>query len=74
MHSSSTYEDSIFFFVPRPEGIIEGKEIPVKEGYYKYQGYILISSNKATVNLLFDNYDDKRLDPVSWNGEYNLIR
>lgn len=74
LHNPGTYEDSILIPIPKSEGRIEGKDVSVKEGYYKYQGYILISNNKLTVDLLLDNYDDKKLDPLSWNGEYNLIR
>lgn len=74
LHNPGTYEDSILIPIPKSEGRIEGKDVPVREGYYKYQGYILINGNKLTVDLLLDNYDDKRLDHLSWNGEYNLIR
>lgn len=74
LHNLGTYEDSTLIPIPKSEGRIEGKDVSVKKGYYKYQGYILINNNKLTLNLLLDNYDDKKLDPLSWNGEYNLIR
>jgi hypothetical protein len=38
----------------------------------KYAGNITISQNKMIVNLAYQNTDDKRLDPLSWNGSYTL--
>jgi hypothetical protein len=68
-----TYKDSILIEVPAvKDGIIEGKDIPVKKGYYHYLGSLTIKGKQLTVNLLIDDTDDKKQQPLSWNGEYNL--
>lgn len=75
LHDPGTYEDSVLIPIPKVEdGRIEGKDIPTTPGNYKRLGYILINKNKLTINLSYDNFDDKRIDPSTWNGEYNLIR
>ena len=66
-----TYEDSILIEIQEfKDGMIDGKTIPVKPGYYKYEGNILINKNRLKVNLLINNTDDKILNPSDWNGEY----
>ncbi|CAN5249676.1 hypothetical protein BH11BAC5_BH11BAC5_08560 [soil metagenome] len=71
---NKTYEDSFSFSISQlTDCTIEGKDIPVEEGYYRYKGQITITKNKLHVNLLIDNTDDKMLAPDSWNGDYNLI-
>ena len=74
IHFSGTYEDSTLIPIPKSEGRREGKDIPVQKGYYNYKGYILISKDDLSVNLLIDDTGDKRLRPVTWNGEYSLVR
>jgi hypothetical protein len=59
--------------VPRIEGIVEGREIPVAPGHYKFLGQIEFSGSRMKIDLYADNYDDKRKDPSTWNGEYNLV-
>ena len=66
--SEETYEIEI----PRIDGTIDGSEIRVERGSYKYSGSIVISQNRMTVNLARPNTDAKRLDPLSWNGRYRL--
>ena len=68
-----TYEDSAQYIIPRSEGIIKGQELPTKEGYYKSVGDIIIIGNHLKINLSADNYDDKTLDPDTWNGDYKLV-
>jgi hypothetical protein len=69
----ATYKDSILIEVPAvKDGIIEGKDIPVKKGYYHYLGSLTIKGTQLNVNLLIDDTDDKKHRPLSWNGEYNL--
>ena len=69
--ASQTYEDSILIEIQEfKDGMIDGKTIPVKPGYYKYEGNILINKNRLKVNLLINNTDDKKLNPSGWNGEY----
>lgn len=71
--SNKTYEDSILIEIQEfKDGIIDGKAIPVKPGYYKYEGNILINKNRLKVDLLINNTDDKILSPSDWNGEYIL--
>ncbi len=68
-----TYEDSTNYIIPRKQGIIKGEELPTEKGYYKSVGTINIQANQAEINLSIDNYDDKTLDPDSWNGTYKLV-
>ena len=72
--SGKTYNDS--FLIPiiiLKNGTIRGENIPVKAGYYKYKGKVSIEGEKLDVSLFHDNYDDKKLEPLSWNGKYKLI-
>ena len=62
-----------FQFQHFKDGVIKGEDIPVQEGYYNYKGDIVIAGNNLEVSLLFDNYDDKKLEPSSWNGKYKLV-
>jgi hypothetical protein len=68
-----TYEDSTNYIIPRKQGVIKGEELPTEPGYYKSIGTIKIQDNQVEINLLTDNYDDKKLDPNSWNGKYELV-
>lgn len=73
--SNETYEDSVVLQVPSlQDGTINGKEIPVRKGYYKYLGQIVIDGKKIQVDLSYDNSDDKKIEPTSWNGKYILVR
>jgi hypothetical protein len=70
-----TYKDSILIEVPAlMDGAIEGKDIPVSKGNYRYLGNMTIEGNRLKVNLLIDDTDDKKQRPLTWNGEYNLIK
>jgi hypothetical protein len=71
--TQKTYPTSQQFDLPRIEGLIEGREIHQKPGHYPYLGSISIHDAKMSVNLSFDNYDDKRIEPCSWNGTYVLV-
>ena len=68
-----TYEDSMQYFIPRNKGVIKGEELPSKSGNYKSVGTITIQNNIIKINLSADNYDDKKLEPDTWNGEYKLV-
>ena len=69
----NTYEDSILIPVPSSaNGIIYGKDIPVKKGFYKYLGNISIQGDQLKVDLLVDNTDNKKKDGSIWNGKYIL--
>ena len=73
--SNETYEDSVILQVPSlQDGTIKGEEIPVRKGRYKYLGQIVIDGKKVQVDLSYDNTDDKKIEPISWNGEYVLVR
>lgn len=72
---NETYEDSLIIQVPSLQnGNICGRDIPVKQGYYKYLGNVTIQDGRVEVKLSYDNTDDKTIDPVSWNGKYSLVR
>lgn len=69
------YEDSILIPVPSlKDGIIEGKDIITKIGYYKYLGTIKIDGNHLIVNLSYDDTDDQKIRESSWNDEYDLVK
>ena len=69
-----SYNDSLIIPISTfKDGVIKGEDIPVQEGYYNYKGDIVIAGNNLEVSLLFDNYDDKKLEPSSWNGKYKLV-
>ncbi|SHF19032.1 hypothetical protein [Flavisolibacter ginsengisoli] len=69
------YEDSLLLQIPSlGNGIIEGKDIPVRQGYYKYIRNVIIKDGKVRINLSYDNTDDKKMEPLAWNGEYVLVR
>jgi hypothetical protein len=73
--SNDTYEDSVILQVPSlQDGTIKGEVIPVRKGRYKYLGEIAIEGKKVQINLSYDNTDDKKIEPTSWNGVYNLVR
>ena len=73
--SNKTYEDSLILQVPSLENdTITGEEIPVQKGHYNYVGQIIIDAEKVWVDLSYNNTDDKKIEPTSWNGEYILTR
>jgi hypothetical protein len=68
-----TYRDSLVLEIPcTEESVIKGEDIPVPPGYYKYKGTLIIKNRQLNVSLFYDNYDDKKLEPLSWNGNYIL--
>jgi hypothetical protein len=69
--ANKTYDDTLLIPIRTlNDGVINGEDIPVKKGHYKYKGKIIIQGKHLNVTLLYDNYDDHRLDPLSWNGNY----
>ncbi len=73
--SNETYEDSVILQVPSlKDGTVKGEEIPVQKGRYKYLGQIIIDGQKVQVELSYDNTDDNKIEPTSWNGKYILVR
>lgn len=74
LFKKGTYIDSIIFEIPRAEGIIDGLEIPNRPGSYKIlKGNAITINNKTLmVEVFYDNYDDKKTDSSTWNGNYEL--
>lgn len=68
-----TYEEREQFIIPRSEGTIKAEEISVKQGLYKWDGEITIRRQNMKINLYVDNYDDKKVEPNGWNGNYKLV-
>ncbi len=68
-----TYNETYKIIVPRINGVVSGSEIPVEKGYYRYEGQIEFRDNKMSINLYADNYEDKKKDALSWNGEYSFV-
>jgi hypothetical protein len=71
--ANKTYIDSLLIpITTTKDREIRGEDIPVKKGHYRYKGKIILKDDELNVALFYDNYDDKTLDPVSWNGDYKL--
>ena len=67
-----TYEANLALLLPRIEGVIEGSEIPVREGYLRYTGQVVITKDKMKLDLYYvDSGPSAR--PLPWNGEYTLV-
>lgn len=60
--------------VPRINGIVNGEEIPVKKGHYRHVGRIVFEKERMKMDLSYDNTDDLVKSPLSWNGDYILVR
>lgn len=60
---------SLILDLPRIEGVVEGTEILVDPEKIRYAGRVVIDKGKMRVDLY---YGDGQ--PVSWNGEYRLVR
>jgi hypothetical protein len=58
--------------LPRLTGKVDGSEIPVPDGYYRYVGSVRFEGQTMIVDLYYDNTDDKKLDTSGWNGTYLL--
>ncbi len=67
-----TYSATKVLTVPRLTGTVDGAEIPVQQGYYKLLGSIVFDGDRMTVDLYYDDTDDRVRHPLSWNGAYTL--
>lgn len=63
---------SMVVSVPRITSQVQGEEIPVEKGYYSYLGKIEFIDNTMLVDLMYNNTDDHKLEPTTWNGKYIL--
>ncbi|MFC3150620.1 hypothetical protein ACFOEK_06260 [Litoribrevibacter euphylliae] len=70
----ATYEETKHFKIPRSSGRIEGYEIEVPKGYYKYVGFIDIQTDRITIDLKYNDTDQGRQIDTGWSGEYKLVR
>lgn len=68
-----TYEEVERIEVPRIAGVVEGREIPVPKGYYGYVGRIVFFGTQMKIDLYYDNHDESKIEPSSWNGDYILL-
>ena len=69
------HEDSLILQVPTlKDGIIEGRDIPAKPGFYDYGGDVVIKDEMVFINLNHYHPYLKRLDTSLWNGKYELKR
>lgn len=69
-----TYIETFQIVIPRDNGKIEGIEIPREQGSYKMGGTININGDQMTIDLYYDNFDNKTKDQLSWNDDYELKR
>jgi hypothetical protein len=69
-----TYEETLTIELPRIEGVIEGAEIPVRSGRLRYVGRVVITKGKMTLDLYYDDRDERTKAPLLWNGEYTLVQ
>jgi hypothetical protein len=56
--------------LPRLTGKVDGSEIPVPDGHYRYVGSVHFVGQTMIVDLYYDNTDDKKLEASAWNGNY----
>lgn len=68
-----TYEETLRLELPRIEGIVEAREIPVRPGSVPYAGRVVITRGRMSVDLYYDDGTANRKVPLPWNGEYTLI-
>ena len=68
----TTVLDTETLIIPRDQGVIEGREIPHKPGYYGFLGTIRISGTDMVIDLRVDDTDDHAGRPSIWNGQYHL--
>ena len=68
-----TYEDTLTLELPRIDGVVEGREIPVKPDKLRYTGRVVMTSGRMTVDLHYVNRDGRTEAPLPWNGEYKLV-
>ncbi len=73
LFSDRTYEDSFLLSVPIREGIINGYDIPVRDGHFKFTGKLILEKDSLFLQLNIDDTSNKVLRKFSWNGEYKLI-
>jgi hypothetical protein len=64
-----TRETTLTMELPRIEGVIDGREIPVGPDKVRYVGQVVITNRKMKVDLY---YKDRR--PLLWNDEYTLVQ
>lgn len=60
------------FTLPRLVGRVDGTEIPIKRGHYRYAGSIRFVERRMIVDLYYIDTDANNLRPSSWNGSYQL--
>lgn len=70
----TTAFDTETLMIPRDQGVIEGREIPRKPGYYGLVGTVRISGTDMVIDLRADDTDDRTERPSIWNGQYRLQR
>src|SRR5687768_2796971 len=61
LFKNRTYKDSIVLQVPLREGIVSGNKIPVRKGYHKLGGRMILTKEKLVVDLHIIDTDDKQL-------------
>jgi hypothetical protein len=69
-----TYEAAFTMQLPRIEGMIDGAEIPVRPGYLRYVGRVVITGGQMKVDLYYDDRAENTKLLLSWNGEYVLTQ
>jgi hypothetical protein len=68
-----TSEDTLTLELPRTDGVVEGREIPVKPDTLRYTGRVVLSNGRMTVDLHYVNRDGTTEAPLPWNGRYKLV-
>jgi hypothetical protein len=69
-----TYQDNLTLNLPRIDGVIEGREIPVSADKLRYTGRVVIRKTQMSVDLYYDDSDQRSRRPLPWNDEYTLVR
>lgn len=71
---AETYEATLEIMLPRNSGRINGSDIVVKRGHYKYSGYVDIQAKTIVVDLKYINTDKNELQESGWSGSYKFTK
>jgi len=72
----NSHTTQMLFILPKIKGSIKGKDIiSPKNNDFQYVGEIKIHNQKMSINLEYKYFDNETPNyPVSWNGEYTLVK
>ena len=69
-----THQTTLTLELPRIDGVIEGREIPVSPDKLGYVGRVVISKGRMDVDLYYDSPSENPRRPLPWNDDYTLVQ